>query len=233
MSIAAATPDKLAIDRVIHRTIQVLQRNWRSLMRPALLYLYLPGLVVGLVRGPSGAPAVASLLSLLMLIPYTLFQGGLIRLTIADLRAEAISTDEAMAVGRRRLWPLFGLYLLTGLGVALGCLLLVVPGVLLALAWCVVGPVLIEEDRRVLQTFGRSAELTRGSRLNIFGVMLTLLVFEVIGVVALVLVAAPFPGLFGVVLLSPAYSALVTTVTGVVAPVIYDELRNLKPAIPA
>lgn len=233
MSIAAATPDKLDINRVIRRTIEVLQRNWRSLLRPALLYLYLPGVVVGALQ-PDAAPfathPAAPLLSLLLLIPYAAFEGGLIRLTIADLRAEAISTDEAMAVGRRRLWPLLGLYLLTGLAVGLGFLLLIVPGVILALAWSVVGPVLIEENRPVMETFGRSAELTRGTRLNIFGVFLTLLVFEVIASLVTILISAPFPGLIGGALLWPAYSAVVTAVAGVLVPVIYDELRTLKQA---
>lgn len=237
MSIAAATPDKLDINRVIRRTIEVLRRNWRSLLRPALLYLFLPTVVVGVLQphaGPFGsvvgAHPATPLLSLLLLIPYTLFQGGLIRLTSADLKAEAISTDEAMAVGRRRLWPLFGLYLLAGLGIGLGFVLLIVPGVILALAWSVVGPVLIEEDRPVMQTFGRSAELTRGTRLNIFGVLLTFLVFELLGSLVVALVGALLPGLIRDAALWPAYSAVLTVIAGVLVPVIYDELRNLKAA---
>jgi hypothetical protein len=227
--------DKLDINRVIQRTIAVLQRNWRSLLRPALLFLYLPEIVVGALqphRGPFGQslgmhPALP-LVGLLALIPYALFHGGLIRLTVADLRTEAVSTDEAMAEGRRRLWPLLGLYLLAGLGIGLGFLLLIVPGLMLATAWSVVGPVLIEERIPVMDTFRRSAELTRGSRLNIFGVGLTLLVFQLIGSLAASVVSAPLPALLSGALVWPLWSSVVSLVAGVAATVTYDELCGLK-----
>ena len=45
-------------------------------------------------------------------------------------------------------------------------------GILLALAWSMAPPVLIEERRPLGACFGRSAELTRGSRLYIFGLAL-------------------------------------------------------------
>jgi hypothetical protein len=235
MTIVDAAEDKLDINRVIRRTIAVLQHNWRSLLRPALLFLYLPEIVVGALqphRGPFGQglgmhPA-AALVGLLALIPYALFHGGLIRLTVADLRAEAISTDEAMAEGRRRLWPLLGLYLLAGLGIGLGFCLLIVPGLMLATAWSVVGPVLIEERRPVMDTFHRSAELTRGSRLNIFGVGLTLVVLQLIGVLAASVVSAPFPALLSGALIWPLWSTVFSVVAGVVAAVAYDEVRHLE-----
>jgi hypothetical protein len=235
MTIVDADADKLNIDRVIRRTIEVLQRNWRSLLRPALLFLYLPGVVVGALqpaRGPFGqAPETHSalpLVGLLALIPYALFQGGLIRLTVADLRAEAISTDEAMAVGRRRLWPLLGALLLTGLGITLGLVLLIVPGLILATAWSLTAPVLIEEDRPVMETFGRSAELTRGARLQIFGVGLALVVLGLIGSLATSVISAPFPAIFSGALIWPLWRSAFSVAAGVAATVIYVELSGLK-----
>ncbi|CAN7549636.1 hypothetical protein LJR225_004008 [Phenylobacterium sp. LjRoot225] len=235
MTIVDAAQAKLDINRVIRRTLEVLQRNWRSLLRPALLFLYLPGIVVGALephRGPFGQglgihPALP-LVALLALIPYTLFHGGLIRLTVADLRAEAISTEEAMAVGRRRLWPLLGLSLLAGLGVALGLVLLIVPGVMLATAWSVAGPTLIEERRPVMETFGRSAELTRGSRLNIFGVGLILVVVQLVGSLAVSVVSAPFPALLSGALIWPLWSSAISIAAVAASAVIYDELSSLK-----
>lgn len=234
MSVAADVRPKLDINRVVRRSVEVLQRNWRSLVRPALLYLYLPGVVVGLVRPhPSPfalthmGPPLAPVLSLLALIPYALFQAGLIRLTVADLHAEPLSTDEAMQLGRGRMWPLYGLDLLAGLAIGVGMILFIVPGVYAALAWAVVAPVLVEERRRVLETFGRSAELTRGSRLNILGVGLLVLAAELIASIALALISAPLPALFADALLWPLLSTATAVVVVVVLAVIYDELRTL------
>jgi hypothetical protein len=179
-------------------------------------------------------PPLAGLASLLALIPLSLFHGGMIRLALADLRAEPISTADAFRVGRERMWPMAGLLLLTGLAVGVGLLLLVVPGVLLALAWAVVGPVLVEERRPILQTYGRSAELTRGSRLNLFGLALTLTVFGLIASLALALVSAPFPPALADGLIWPLGSAAWGVVMATVAAAVYDELARLQPrAAPA
>lgn len=234
MSVAAGVHHKLDIGRVVRGCADVLRRNWRSLVRPAVLYLYLPGMVVGLFRphpGPLGMayapPPAAPLLSLLALIPYALIQGGMIRLARADLHAEAISTDEAMSVGRGRTWPLFGLDLLFGTAVGVGLLLFIAPGIYAALAWCVVAPVLIEERRPVLDTFARSAELTRGSRLNLLALGLLIMVAEIAASLVLALVSAPFPRLIAHALIWPVLSAVSGVVVVVLSAVVYDELRTL------
>ena len=235
MSVAAATHAKLDINRVVRRTLEVLQRNWRALGRPALLYLYLPGVLVGLFRphpGPFGMayapPPAAPLLSLLALIPYALFQGGLIRLAVADLHAEPIATADALKVGRERLWPLYGLDLLAGLAIGVGLILFIAPGVYLALAWCMAAPVLIEEHRPVMETFARSAELTRCSRLNILGLGLLLVLAELLASAALALVSAPLPRLIAHALMWPALSAVSGVVIVTLGAVVYDELRALR-----
>jgi hypothetical protein len=237
MSIAAERPAKLAIDRVVRRTIEVLQRNWRSLIRPALIYFYLPTLLVGIFR-PHAEPFDMAVpprpflpfVSLLALIPSVIFAGGLIRLTIADLHAEPISTEDAIRVGRERMWSLFWLYLLTGLMIGIGFMLLIVPGVYAALAWCVVAPVLIEERRRIPDTYRRSADLTRGSRINILGVALIMIVLELVTAMVVGLISAPFRGLIRDVLFWPLDSAFLGVVTAVVIAVVYDELRELEGA---
>jgi hypothetical protein len=235
MSVAAEFHGKLEINRVIRDSLLVLQRNWRSLVRPAVLFLYLPGVLAAVFRphmGPAGgivgAPLLALLAAFAEIVLYALFQGALYRLTVADLNAEPISVDDALKVGRERMWPLLGLTLLAGLGVAAGLVLLIVPGVLLALAWSVVGPVLVEERTPVMGTFGRSAELTRHSRLNVFGVGLVFLAAEIIGALVFALIGAPFPEAVAGSLIMPVYTTIVGVVTGVVVAVIYDELRRLK-----
>lgn len=221
-------PAKLDIARVLRNTLEMLQRNWRALLRPALLYLYLPGVVVGALQATRGAEAWAALASFLSVIPYVILQGGLFRLTLADLRAEPLSTEEALAEGRRRGAALLGLSLLLGLAVFAGLLLLIVPGVLLALAWSVAGPALIGEDRKVMECFGRSAELTRGSRVNILLALLVLLVVDVLAAIPFAVVSAPFPFLVASALIWPAYSAVLMAVSSVAAATIYLELRGLK-----
>jgi hypothetical protein len=234
MSVAAEFHGKLDINRVIRDSLLVLQRNWRSLVVPAVQFLYLPAVLAALFRphmlgaGIFGSPVLALLAAILEIALYALFQGALFRLAVADLNAEPVSVADALRVGRERMWPLLGLTLLAGVGVALGLILLIVPGVLLALAWSVVGPVLIEERTPVMDTFARSAELTRHTRLNIFGVGLVFLAAEIIGALVFALIGAPFPEAVASSLIMPVYATIVGVVTGVVVAVVYDELRRLK-----
>jgi uncharacterized membrane protein len=176
---------------------------------------------------PGVYPPVLGLLGLVALIPYAVFSGGVIRLALAELTAEPVTVARAMAVGRERMWALLGLYLLMALGVGLGLILLIVPGVLLALAWSVAAPVLIEERRPVMACFGRSAELTRGSRLYIFGVGLTFLVFEILASLAVEVLSMPFPRVVAQALLWPLASTTLAVVGLVLTAAIYNELRGL------
>jgi hypothetical protein len=236
MTIEAASNGKLDINQVIQRTVEVLRQTWRRLVQPAGLLLFLPSAILGFVapRGSvftleSGVRAGGwSLLALLALIPYAAFSGGLLRLALAELTAQPITVGEAMATGRDRLWALLGLYILMGLAVAAGLCLLIVPGVLLALAWSAAPAVLIEERRDILACFSRSADLTRGTRLHIFGAGLIFAVFEILASLVVEFAAAPFPQFVGDVVLRPLCSTVLGVVGVVLMAAIYNDLRGLE-----
>ncbi|WP_438801690.1 hypothetical protein, partial [Enterobacter hormaechei] len=68
--------------------------------------------------------------------------------------------------------PMIAIGLIAGIGVGIGLLLLIVPGVILWLVWAVVTPAYVQEKVGILEAFGRSAELTKGARGGIFLTML-------------------------------------------------------------
>jgi hypothetical protein len=65
-----------------------------------------------------------------------------------------------------------------GLGLFFGFLLLIVPGVILALAWSLAVPVAVIEKEGPLDAIPRSARLTKGNRSRIFVILLLVLVFK-------------------------------------------------------
>lgn len=71
-----------------------------------------------------------------------------------------------------RFWSLFGLCLLTNLGIIVGLVLLVLPGIYLAARWWVAVPILYAEDVGVFDAMQRSWEETKGN----FAAMVTMLV---------------------------------------------------------
>ena len=80
----------------------------------------------------------------------------------------------------------FGQSLLYGVSVILGLVLLVVPGIILALRWSVVLPILISRDTRVTDSLRQSWKMTSGNELPMLGIFalafIPLLLGSIIGV---------------------------------------------------
>jgi hypothetical protein len=70
-----------------------------------------------------------------------------------------------------RILSLLWVIILTALGVALGFVLLIVPGLLLYVWWSVAAPVLLAEGVRGRRALGRSRQLVRGRWWPVFGVI--------------------------------------------------------------
>jgi hypothetical protein len=68
--------------------------------------------------------------------------------------------------------PIFGLCLLSTLGIVLATLLLIIPGLILGLAWIVAVPVRVAENISITEALGRSVVLTRDNRFRILGLFL-------------------------------------------------------------
>jgi hypothetical protein len=67
--------------------------------------------------------------------------------------------------------PLLVAGLLAGIAIALGLILLVVPGLFLLTIWAVIAPVIVIERRSALDSFGRSRELVRGYGWTVFAIV--------------------------------------------------------------
>ncbi len=93
--------------------------------------------------------------------------------------------------GLRRLPNVFAAKVLADVGITLGRVLLIIPGLLLSLAWAVVTPVAALEGLGAIESLRRSADLTRDRRGAIFLLALVYgLVGAGIGYAALVLARA-------------------------------------------
>ncbi len=80
----------------------------------------------------------------------------------------------------RAVTPVIGQLILVGLvagvGVVIGFILLIIPGLILLTIWAVSAPVVVLERPPGLKALGRSRELVRGNGWQVFGVILVLFV---------------------------------------------------------
>jgi len=156
--------------------------HWRHLIPLAAVFYLLIAFVSVLLTMAFGW--VGALLSgLLSLVGVFWLQGALTE-AVADLRdgRADLSIKQTFA----RVLPLLGTLFLAGLlavlGIGLGLLLLIVPGLLLLTWWSVITPVIVLERKGVLESFGRSRELVRGHGWTVFGVIiLTILILIGVG----------------------------------------------------
>jgi uncharacterized membrane protein len=96
-----------------------------------------------------------------------------------------VNARKILAVGFSRLGPLVGASIVTGILIWLWSLLLIVPGVIRAVRWILVAPVVIMEREDADSARARSETLTAGHRWGIFGLLLVLVVINlVLGAVA-------------------------------------------------
>jgi hypothetical protein len=162
-------------------------------------------------------------------------QGALTRAVVADNDGHRASFGDCVATAVRVLLPLIGVGFVFGLGVWIGMILLIVPGIIIMVMWSVAGPALVVERDGVMMALSRSSELTSGSRWKIFALFLLLLViygiiFGALGVVGLsTLGAAAGDGLsVGYIVASAISAILLNLIWGTVQPSLYVELREAK-----
>ena len=122
-------------------------------------------------------------------------------------------------------WRLLGVSLLFGLGVAIGFVLLIIPGLILIVIWAVVAPVMVLERPGVFAAFGRSRELVRGNGWNVFGVLVVVFV-AVVAVSLVVGLATSSLGSVGRALVQWLVDAGLAPLTALSASVLYFALRN-------
>lgn len=246
MTTMTATGETLDIGRVIQQLFAVLRRNLVTFGVLALILTGLPAAVLSLlhteVKDTGSATGWAWIVStgLISAVAGLVLQGALIYATIRDLNGRPIRVADGLAIGMHNLLPLLGVSVVYCIAVALGCILLVVPGVMIGVAWAVAVPVLIAERLRVFDTFGRSAELTRGNRWRIFGLFLLYIAFLlVVEIVTSVATGVASVAAFAVPGVLTVQEALVNVVSHVISAligatggaVLYVELRRIREGV--
>lgn len=206
MDLAPAGGGKLDIGQVIGGTVKVIGRNLVTFGILGFLLAGLPTAVMGVVqvqwlRGvdmtdpgvffSAGYFTRAGYGGLVALITSLILQGALIHATVQDANGRKASVGDALATGLRNFLPLLGVGILFGLAIAVGFVFLIVPGVMLACAWCVASPALVVDRTGVFGAFRRAADLTRGNRWRIFGLAILLwIILLIVGAIFGAVVAA-------------------------------------------
>jgi hypothetical protein len=124
--------------------------------------------------------------------------------------------------------PLAVAGVLAAAGILVGLVLLIVPGLVLLTWWLVVSPVIVLESRSVLDGFGRSRALVRGSSWPVFGVVVMTMVIVFAFTLALGVVFQPLEETIRPFVVSVLGNSLAAPFAAVAWTLTYFRLRAIE-----
>jgi uncharacterized membrane protein len=168
------------IGKVISKALNVYFQNFISFTFIATV-VAIPSVGLGLIQGeqqvqgqPPGLEQVGLILLtiLVLLILSGLTTAIILHATFQHMSGRVVRLGQSVGRGLARTLSLLLLMLLVGLGVAFGMLLLIIPGIYLAVRWHVAVPANVVESLSPLRSMARSRDLTKGFRWKIFALMI-------------------------------------------------------------
>ncbi len=228
------------VGTVLQNTVEAIGRYWRALAPVAIALGFLDALVSVLLRAvvpnidptaPPGSIDVGAVATRLLFGSLLAFAISLIISAVMfNLVAEADErgtpdVNHAFEVTMARIWSLVGLVLLSTLAVFVGFLLLILPGIWVAVSLAPSIAILFLEERGAVDAFQESFRLVKGSWWPIFGILIIFSIFNAA-------LGAPGAALGGIA--SFVYQVIASAVVLVIQPMlilyIYRALRAQRPA---
>jgi len=244
----------LDIGRVVSRTFAAFGGNFFTFFLLALLFGGLPSVGLQYVLANFVAPAIYANVGpgsafqmqyglitiasgLALLLPAYILIGAITKGALVYFNGGRAGFGECLSTGTARLLPLVGLGLLSTLGIGLGFIVFIVPGIMLATKWVAAAPAMVAENAGVMDSFARSSELVRDNRWRIFWVFVIWIVLSsilqfVVGSVMGLSAGALVTMGDGATWVLSAFDAVVTALSNMVgaigAAALYSELRTVK-----
>lgn len=162
-----------------------------------------PGLVADLSSEMLLVGGIA--LAVVFLIVWTAF-GYLLTVSMLASRGEFLRSGS-------RFWPFVGLMIVSGIGVVLGLMLLIVPGLIALTRWIAASGYVLSRGKGILDSMSASSDLTQGKGWHIFGGLL--LVYGGGTVISGVFDNAASGATYWIAILLSACSSLISNVVGV------------------
>lgn len=199
-----------------------------GVLLPVAFVLYL---IVAVISGLLDGSLILIPISIAIgMIAATLYQGMVVELVhdVQDGQKDSSVGDLFDSI-LPVLAPLIGAGILAGIGIGIGFLILVVPGLILMTIWAVIAPAIVVEHCGVLEAFGRSRELVRGNGWQVFGVIVVIFLISFFASIILSAIGTSISdGPLIRILFGLAASTLTAPLTALAAASIYFGLLGVK-----
>jgi len=191
MESTSAPQRRLSVGDTINETFSIYGQQFGPLIGSAIVVFVVVGIVAG-VLAAAGGVILVTLASIVQLVGRLLYVGFVVKLVedVRDGRRDS-GIGDLFSAAAPAILPLLGFSILAGIGVAIGLILIIIPGLVLLTFWSLGAPAIVAERIGVFDAFGRSWNLVRGNAWSVFGALVVVtLIWLVIGFI-LVAIANP------------------------------------------
>jgi hypothetical protein len=215
---------QIDVGAIIRRTFQIYVDQASVLMPAAAVVFLISGVLSVLLIAAS--PALGLVALIVSVVASTLFTGMVVELVadVQDGRRDA-TPGQLLSAASPVLGKLIFVGIVAGVGIAIGFVLLIVPGLILLTIWAVAAPVVVLERPDGLGALGRSRDLVRGNGWKVFAVILLLVILVGLVSVAIEAIASSAGEAVGLVA-RVIVGILTQPISSLAAAVLYFELRG-------
>jgi hypothetical protein len=219
----------------------VLGRNFGKFFLLAVLFTIPSQLYSQYIAQPSMVASGGFNVHFVISILVGLLMGGILTVslvygTVRDLQGRPADFAALLARGLQQVGPALAVIIVTTIIFIVGGILLIVPGIIAYVILWVTLPVAVIERPGVTASLSRSAELTKGHRWEIFGILVVLVVAQIVLVFLIglifggILMAAGGGGGGSLILfiISTLFTAVLTAIGSVMPAVGYYRLKVEK-----
>jgi hypothetical protein len=191
MEATSAPQRRLSVGDVINETFSIYGQQFLPLIGSAIVVFVVVGIIAGIVEAVGGI-ILALVAAVVRLAGHALYVGFVVKLVedVRDGRRDSTIGD-LFSSASPAILPLIAFGILFGIGVALGLVLIIIPGLILLTFWSVGAPAIVAEGVGPIEAFGRSWNLVRGNAWTVFGTLVVVLLIVIAIGIVLGVIATP------------------------------------------
>jgi hypothetical protein len=169
------------------------------------------------------------LAALVSLVALFWLQASLVKAVddVRDGQAD-LSLGATFSAAQKHLGPVIVAGILAAIGITIGLILLIVPGLILLTWWCLIVPTIVLENRSAGDSFSRSRELVRGYGWSVFGVIVLVVLLLIGFQIVLSIILSPLADWLQSFVSNIVSGTLTAPFIAIVLTLLYFRLRDVK-----
>jgi hypothetical protein len=229
-----AMKQNLDVGAVLSRVFDLYTKHLGALLGLGAIIFIPLGIIEGVLNN-SGSVVLSLIGTIVSLVGTYIFIGAVVRL-VEDVQDGTLDSSVGTLISSIMpvLFTLILVGIIASIGIGVGLVLCIVPGLFLLTFWAVVSPLVVVENAGVGQAFSRSWELVKGNAWQVFAVILLFFLLQaVVGAIFVVIARGISDAVFLTIIVSILVRLALAPLSALAGAVIYFELVAAQSAVPA